>query len=69
MVSKDFRCDSCGKDFEERVNIKEPNPKCPYCGGEAHWLPKLNENGHQISYALRVICDGFSNKVSKQRVV
>ena len=60
MPLKDFKCDKCGKEFDEVVSIKASNPKCE-CGGETHWLPKPNENVPQISYRLRVICDGFKD--------
>jgi putative FmdB family regulatory protein len=65
---KDFKCDKCGKEFDEVVSIKDPNPKCE-CGGDTHWLPKPNEYGHQIKYSLRVLCNGFSDKISNQRIV
>ena len=68
MITKEFKCNTCEKEFEKRVGINDPNPKCE-CGSDTHWLPKLNQNEHQISYTLRVMCDGFSNKIHKQRVV
>jgi putative FmdB family regulatory protein len=68
-ILKDFKCNNCDKSFEQRVNIKDSNPKCPDCGSETHWLPKLSEHEFQIKYSLRVLCDGFSNKVHKERVV
>jgi len=62
-VTKDFKCDNCGKEIEVRINPNADNPKCPVCGKDTHWLPKPNDKGHHISYALRVKCDGFDNKV------
>ena len=68
-VTKNFRCDTCSYEFETKQVISQPNPKCPKCDNFTSWLPKLNVNPPQISYALRVICDGFSDKIHEQRIV
>jgi len=65
-VTKDFKCNVCSKEFELRISPNAENPKCPDCGNDTHWLPKLNANGHQFSYSLRVLCNGFDNKVHYQ---
>lgn len=62
-ILKDYKCDNCNHEFEVRINSNAENPKCPKCSSTTHWLPKPNINGHTVSYALRVKCDGFSNKV------
>ena len=67
-ILKDFKCNTCGKEQEVLINIKEPNPKCE-CGSDTYWLPKPNHNPPQFSYSLRVICDGFDTKNVHERVV
>lgn len=62
-ILKDFKCDNCGKEFEVRINPNATNPVCPDCGNNTHWLPKLNSNPPQISYQLRVLCNGFNNNI------
>jgi predicted Zn-ribbon and HTH transcriptional regulator len=61
-VFKDLKCDECGYEFEVHINPNAEYPKCPKCESSTHWLPKLNDKGFQISYTLRVMCDGFNDK-------
>ena len=34
----EFKCDKCGKKFEELIRNNDPDPNCPECGSAAHRL-------------------------------
>ena len=54
MALYEYRCSSCGSDFEVRRPMSEAGlgAPCPECGEDANWLPSVFAS--KDGYSLRV---------------